>query len=181
MSKVGALASAAVSRAWSSASSAPPTTTAAAAADDEKKKAQRLLDKQYVDDRRAWRAQLKVLRKQFAEDWEKLDKSLLRKTKAKRKEEYQPLNRAALLESARVRWQENEERKANLRALEAAWLEGKKERAEKIDRVMDAVEEEREAAEARRLLWLLERSEEWIPEENLDLAITAAILEPTEL
>ena len=45
---------------------------------------------------------------------------------------------------------------------------------------MDAVKSQRKAAEARRMLWLLERSEEWIPEENLDLAIAAAILEPTE-
>ena len=79
------------------------------------------------------------------------------------------------------RWQENEERKANLRLLEEGWLKVKEERAKKRDKVMDVVDKERQAAEARRLLWLMERSEEWVPEENLDLAIAAAILEPTEL
>lgn len=112
---------------------------------------------------------------------EKLDKALLKKPKLKRKKGYQPLNREALLESARKRWEENEERKANLRALEKGWVEKKKEKAKAIDKVMDAVEAERQAAEARRLLWLLERSEEWVPEENLDLAIAAAILDPTEI
>mmetsp|Transcript_1799 Transcript_1799/g.4926 ORF Transcript_1799/g.4926 Transcript_1799/m.4926 type:complete len:161 (-) Transcript_1799:1864-2346(-) len=112
---------------------------------------------------------------------EALDKSVLRKTKLKRKEGYQPLNREVLMESARKRWQENEERKANLRLLEEGWLKGKEERAKKRDKVMDVVDKERQAAEARRLLWLMERSEEWVPEENLDLAIAAAILEPTEL
>ncbi|QDZ20816.1 hypothetical protein HOP50_04g33370 [Chloropicon primus] len=142
---------------------------------------QKELDMAFVKDRRAWKAKLKDLRKQYAEEWEALDKSVLRKTKLKRKEGYQPLNREVLMESARKRWQENEERKANLRLLEEGWLKGKEERAKKRDKVMDVVDKERQAAEARRLLWLMERSEEWVPEENLDLAIAAAILEPTEL
>ena len=112
---------------------------------------------------------------------ERLDKSTLRKPKLKRKEGYQPLNKEVLAESARKRWQENEARKVKLRELEEGWLVGKKERAEKLDKVMDAIEVERKAAEARRMLWLMERSEEWVPEEHLDLAIASAILEPTEL
>jgi len=111
---------------------------------------------------------------------ENLDKSVLRKAKPKRKEGYQPLNREALAASARQRWLENEERKSKLRELEEGWARAKKARADKLDVVMDAVKSQRKAAEARRMLWLLERSEEWIPEENLDLAIAAAILEPTE-
>lgn len=111
---------------------------------------------------------------------ENLDKSVLRKAKPKRKEGYQPLNREALAASARQRWLENEERKSKLRELEEGWARAKKARADKLDVVMDAVKSQRKAAEARRMLWLLERSEEWIPEENLDLAIAVAILEPTE-
>lgn len=90
------------------------------------------------------------------------------------------MNREALAASARQRWLENEERKSKLRELEEGWARAKKARADKLDVVMDAVKSQRKAAEARRMLWLLERSEEWIPEENLDLAIAAAILEPTE-
>lgn len=149
--------------------------------DEEEKDAQRKLDDKRVRDRREWNRQLSELRKQFADDWEKLDKSLLKKTKLKRKKGYQPLNREALLESARKRWEENEERKAKLRALEAAWLEEKPKRQQKLDELFERAEEEIEIAKRNRKEWLLNRSEEWIPEEELDLAITIAILEPQVL
>ena len=139
------------------------------------------LDKQHVVDRMKWRKNVKVLRKKFAEDWEKLDKNSLKKQKLKRRKGYQPLSKEALLESARVRWQENEERKAKLRDLEQAWLSDKGRREAVIDRAMEIKKSEKQAAESRRYLWLKERSQDWIPEEDLDLAITRAILDPHTL
>ena len=162
----------------SSSSSLLPSRAFSTSQPDEK---QLELDNQHVVDRRMWKQELRVLRKQFAADWEKLDKDALKKTKTKRKTGYQPLSKEALLESAKVRWQENEERKVNLRALEEAWGRDKAAREEKLEQLAETKEVEKRAAESRRLLWLLERSEDWIPEEDLDLAIATAILEPHQL
>jgi hypothetical protein len=134
-----------------------------------------------VADRNKWRKDIGTLRKQYAEDWEKLDKSLLKKKKLKRAKGYQPLSKEALLESARVRWQENEERKAKLRDLEQAWLGDKGRRQAVLDRAMEIKKSERKAAESRRALWLKERSQDWIPEDDLDLAIARAIMDPHTL
>ncbi len=99
----------------------------------------------------------------------------------KKEKGYQPLNREALLASATKRWEENKERKLNLRAIEQLRMDAKDLRSDEIDARMARAKAEVKEAKALRDAWLLDRSEEWIAEEDLDLAIARAILEPHAL